>query len=283
MGQIPTLATQVCSGTWRANLYGTTGAGGDLACRFVPAALVSSGFPGCGVVFKLDTTSKETVLHRFHWGSGRGRPRDRIGPGRPRATLYGTTFGGGDLACGGGSGCGVVFKLDTTGKENRVTTSSLGERTGQPLRQPQDWSGTLQATCTAPPSPAATGASAGAESSSSWVRPAKRPYCTRFTGGADGAGPEAGLVRDNAGNLYGTTDSGGRLDMRRPAAGCGVVFKLGYDRQGNRAAHVSLAGRTAHSPAGRLIQDSAGNLYGTRPPIQRCFFSPGWSSSSPLN
>jgi uncharacterized repeat protein (TIGR03803 family) len=40
-----------------------------------------------------------------------------------------------------------------------------------------------------------------------------------FTGGADGGTPEAGLVQDAAGNLYGTTVFGG-------AFGQGVVFKL---------------------------------------------------------
>jgi uncharacterized repeat protein (TIGR03803 family) len=40
-----------------------------------------------------------------------------------------------------------------------------------------------------------------------------------FTGGADGNGPLAGVIRDSAGNLYGTTYYGGER-------GTGVVFKL---------------------------------------------------------
>src|SRR5579863_3728211 len=40
-----------------------------------------------------------------------------------------------------------------------------------------------------------------------------------FTGGADGAVPEAGVIGDGTGNLYGTTNSGG-------ASNAGVVFRL---------------------------------------------------------
>jgi uncharacterized repeat protein (TIGR03803 family) len=44
-----------------------------------------------------------------------------------------------------------------------------------------------------------------------------------FTGGADGSFPVAGLVRDAAGNLYGTAYSGGDCAY---VGGCGVVFKI---------------------------------------------------------
>ena len=79
------------------NLYGTTPFGGALAC---------GGGNGCGVVFKLDTTGKETVLHSFTLGGfpAAGLLRDGAG------NLYGTTFAGGSTACGG-QGCGAVFKL----------------------------------------------------------------------------------------------------------------------------------------------------------------------------
>ena len=40
-----------------------------------------------------------------------------------------------------------------------------------------------------------------------------------FTGGADGARPFAGLIRDTAGNLYGTTGEGGTFNF-------GTVFKV---------------------------------------------------------
>ena len=40
-----------------------------------------------------------------------------------------------------------------------------------------------------------------------------------FSGGADGAEPGTGLIRDAAGNLFGTTEQGG-------TEGAGVVYRL---------------------------------------------------------
>src|SRR5205807_3750502 len=44
-----------------------------------------------------------------------------------------------------------------------------------------------------------------------------------FKGGRDGANPAGGVVRDSAGNLYGTTENGGNTNC---ALGCGTVFKV---------------------------------------------------------
>jgi uncharacterized repeat protein (TIGR03803 family) len=92
----------------KGNLYGTTAGGGRFST--CPA--------GCGTVFKLDATGRQTVLYRFKGG------RDGVDPvpsliRDAKGNLYGTTSGGGDLKCsdGVGSGCGVVFKLDPAGKE----------------------------------------------------------------------------------------------------------------------------------------------------------------------
>jgi uncharacterized repeat protein (TIGR03803 family) len=46
-----------------------------------------------------------------------------------------------------------------------------------------------------------------------------------FTDLADGGSPFDGLVLDNAGNLYGTTEIGGNFNNSCPE-GCGVVFKV---------------------------------------------------------
>jgi uncharacterized repeat protein (TIGR03803 family) len=99
---------------WGRNLYGTTEGGGGTGC----------GGSGCGTVFKVDTTGKETVLYAFTGGPDGGLPlgglvRDGAG------NLYGTTYSGGNATeCTGG--CGVVFKLDTTGTETVLHTFTGG-------------------------------------------------------------------------------------------------------------------------------------------------------------
>src|SRR5438552_4052006 len=66
---------------------------------------------------KVKMTGQETVLHRFTYSDGAGPSAglslDKAG------NLYGTTAGGGAGNCVllGVSGCGAVFKLDTTGNE----------------------------------------------------------------------------------------------------------------------------------------------------------------------
>ena len=76
-----------------------------------------------------------------------------------------------------------------------------------------------------------------------------------FTGGADGAHPYAGMVRDSAGNLYGTTSGGG-------VQGYGVVFKL--DEAGAETVLYSFTyGADGEFPYAALVRDPTGNLYGT--------------------
>ena len=71
----------------------------------------------------------------------------------------------------------------------------------------------------------------------------------------DGALPEAGLVIDSNGNLYGTTSSGG-------AHGVGIVFKI--DTSGTETVLYNFAGgHDGGIPYGNLVLDSSGNLYGT--------------------
>jgi len=77
-----------------------------------------------------------------------------------------------------------------------------------------------------------------------------------FTGGNDGGAPYGGLVRDKAGNLYGTTYQGG-------GSGVGTVFKM--DTSGTETVLYSFTGTSGDGcyPSGGLLRDGMGNLYGT--------------------
>jgi uncharacterized repeat protein (TIGR03803 family) len=79
-----------------------------------------------------------------------------------------------------------------------------------------------------------------------------------FTGGSDGGVPQAGLMIDSTGNIYGTTYQGG--------SGSGVVFKLspGKKKTWNYSVLWTFTGgNDGGEPSGRLSMDANGNLYGT--------------------
>src|SRR5438045_599299 len=76
-----------------------------------------------------------------------------------------------------------------------------------------------------------------------------------FSRTPDGGYPYAGLIRDAAGNLYGTTPTGG-------ACNAGTVFKL--DTTGKETVlHSFTGGADGGDPWAGLVRDPAGNLYGT--------------------
>jgi uncharacterized repeat protein (TIGR03803 family) len=77
-----------------------------------------------------------------------------------------------------------------------------------------------------------------------------------FTGGNDGAGPQAALVQGSDGNFYGTTEQGGTN------GGNGTVFKMS-----TTGALTSLysftGGRDGGGPLAAVVQGTDGNFYGT--------------------
>ena len=78
-----------------------------------------------------------------------------------------------------------------------------------------------------------------------------------FKGGEDGANPSSPVIFDSAGNLYGTTGSGG-------IKGNGVVFELSRaGKKWKEAVLHKFIGTDGANPAGGLIMDAAANLYGT--------------------
>jgi uncharacterized repeat protein (TIGR03803 family) len=209
------------------NLYGTT---------------TSGGARGFGVVYKLDPSGHETVLHNFTGGADGGVPyagviRDAAG------NLYGTT------ALGGTVGNGVVYKLHPTGHETVLYRFTGGTDGSQPYAGViLDSAGNLYGTTP-------FGGTAGNGVVYKLDPTGHETVLYSFSGGADGGRPYAGVIRDSAGNLYGTTYLGG-------TANAGVVYKL--DPAGNETVlHRFTGGADGNNPYAGVIRDSAGNLYGT--------------------
>jgi uncharacterized repeat protein (TIGR03803 family) len=224
------------------NFYGTTYSGGDLTC---------SNGQGCGTVFKLDATGNETVLYRF-----RGYPVDGESPPAgvirdAAGNLYGTTYGGGAFAAG------IVFKLDATGQETVLYNFTLGVDGGWPLAGlVRDKAGNLYGT-------ASGGGNVPCGGCGVVFRLDSADHETvlySFTGGADGSTPHGGLIRDGAGNLYGTTAFGGSTTACN-GNGCGTVFKL--DPTGHETILHSFTGNDGEEPWAGVVRDGLGNLYGT--------------------
>jgi uncharacterized repeat protein (TIGR03803 family) len=89
------------------NSYGATQYGGNLNCKYYLNT-------GCGVVFKLTPSGKETVLHQFSGTDGL-YPGGGVLLNQTAGVLYGTTMEGGDIAhCTVEKyyiGCGVVYEI----------------------------------------------------------------------------------------------------------------------------------------------------------------------------
>jgi uncharacterized repeat protein (TIGR03803 family) len=107
-----------------------------------------------------------------------------------------------------------------------------------------------------------------------WTENIIYTFCANNTGYScpDGAEPMAGLVLDAAGNLYGTTSSGGSEPCPTNSVGCGTVFELSPPSlPGGAWTHTVLYNfctsypicPDGDNPQGDLIFDTFGNLYGT--------------------
>src|ERR1051326_1159054 len=235
------------------NLYGTAANGG----------LTDHCGQGCGVAFELtrnpDGTWSESILYSFSGLEDGSLPlggliSDSVG------NLYGTT------AYRGAYGAGVVFELSpiTGGWSEKVLYSFTGGTDGS---NPSaglvfDSAGNLY------------GSASGINSNSAGVVFELSPefegwietVLYSFTGGSDGQHPESDLVFDIAGNLYGSTFSGGMQDQRCPyEIGCGVIFKLTPNPNGwgQIVIHAFTGGSDGAYPSGKLTFDGENSIYGT--------------------
>ena len=185
------------------NLYGTTNIGGAFGIPGTPW--------GPGTVFKVDASGNEIVLHSFpNLGTDGVYPQAALVMDKA-GDLYGTT------GVGGSPGWGVVFKLDTAGNETVVHSFTYSDGANPLASLITDKSGNLYGTT------AIGGSSIGGLSVYGVVfkldTAGNETVLHSFTNTPDGAYPYAGLVKDKADNLYGTTYQGGFY-------GYGTVFKL---------------------------------------------------------
>jgi uncharacterized repeat protein (TIGR03803 family) len=236
------------------NLYGTAGLGGQ---------------SGCGVIFKLNKVTREfAILHRFACGADGSQPygliRDSAG------NLYGTTFTGGATGCADNGGCGTIYKVDSTGKHTVLYTFTGGTDGGTPISVIRDNAGNLYGMTEVggdlncqPNSAQGSGCGTVFE----FTAGGTLKVLHAFTGGKDGqnispvAASNAGLIRNSAGTLFGTSPLGGLQDCAN-YPGCGVVFKV--SPTGNETIlHSFSQGSNGAQPTYSLTSDSAGNLYST--------------------
>jgi uncharacterized repeat protein (TIGR03803 family) len=237
-------------------LYGATILGGDAGCSVIPYTV------GCGVVFEVDTSGGETVLHTFTSAKAR---RDGVYPFVSPLTLanpsltgirfYGTTYVGGRAAhCyrGNSYGCGTIYELGGAGRET-VLYDFAGNLDGK-----GPWGNLVR-----DPSGKLYGATyvGGANNFGTifaFDANGAESVLHTFSGGNDGGNPMSGVIRDDAGNLYGTTHCGGVAPCPN---GFGTVFKV--DTGGTFTTLYSFTGKTdGGNPEGGVIADTAGNLFG---------------------
>jgi uncharacterized repeat protein (TIGR03803 family) len=231
------------------NLYGTTFHGGA---------------NGQGTIFRLAPSGILTTLYSFCGMSGCS---DGAGPyagliGDANGNLYGTTFqGGGASACN--LGCGVVFKIHADGSNYIVLHAFAGgtsDGAGPPAGLSADASGNLYGTTYFGGGLGCFYAGCGsvfkiAPDGSNYA--VLYHFCSQGSC-ADGSEPTGGVIVDAAGNLYGTTLSGG-------ANNWGAVFSL--TPSGTYTVLYSFCSLGAcadgSQPQGNLVALSPGNLYET--------------------
>ena len=226
------------------NLYGRTFSGGNLN---------ECGGSGCGVVFQVNVSAKSekgvcTTL--------RAEPTaptletlilDDVG------NIYGATYGGGNLSDCGGSGCGVFYKLNTSGQLIVVYTFLGGNDGSGPNSPVYDGAGSFYGT-TGGGGPQGLGTIYKLTSG-------QETQLYVFNGNTGGNSPNSGVILDTQGNLYGTTIYGGTYNQ-------GVAYT--FNGSGKEVVLHEFAGSyTTVSQDGAnpwaLIRDPQGNLYGTTP------------------
>ncbi len=221
-GAVPEAGLVMDSG---GNLYGTT---------------MSGGAHQVGTVFKVTSNGTETVLYSFTGGADGGIPYGGLVLDS-NGNLYGTTHSGGAYYGG------TVFELTSTGSETVLHSFGNGHDGQYPYAGlVRDSNGNLYGTTM-------NGGTAGFGTVFEINSGGSEIVLYNFAGtaGNDGAYPYAPLVRDSAGNLYGTTVGG--------TGGPSIAFEI----TASGREKILYVFPSTDQAAGGLVMDANGNLYGT--------------------
>jgi uncharacterized repeat protein (TIGR03803 family) len=188
-----------------------------------------------------------TVMYKFTGKTDGGNPLAGLAIDSA-GNLYGTTTSGGAFDNG------TVFKLTPSGKETVLHSFAGGADGSTPEAGLLLLGGNLYGATT-------KGGSGGRGTLFQVTTAGKETVLHEFTSQAQGANPQGRLAADAAGNLYGTTFSGGK-------AGKGVVFKLIHPTTTTGAWSEQVLynfspGAGGINPVAGVSFDKAGNLYGT--------------------
>jgi len=226
----------------QSSLYSLAGAPAKkILKRWYSGALAFSFLLGLMAVPPSAQAQTFSVLYSFASEGDGDRPdsliRDAAG------NFYGTTYYGGSKASDG-----VVFKLDATGKET-VLYQFKGPDGDGPDGVVRDAAGNLYGAT----SFGGTGCPGqhGCGTVFKLTKTGKLTVLHRFTGKADGAVPNGGLIGDAAGNLYGASGGGSGQVFKLTPAGKLIVL------------HRFTGGADGAGPNGGLVRDETGILYGT--------------------
>ena len=211
----------------------------------------SDEFGGPGTIYSVDQSGNESILFNFSGGIGGGPYGDLLRT--PDGTLYGTA------AFGGSNNDGVVFKVDPAGKETVIHTFA-----GSPNDGAHPYAGLLQDRFGNNYGTTFDGGAHNAGTVYKIDTSGNLTILYSFTGSKDGGHPYGGLVRDSAGNFYGTTTFGGIGTCTDGThQGCGVVFRVNTKGK-ETVLHRFTGGADGAEPYfGTLTRDAKGNLFGT--------------------
>jgi uncharacterized repeat protein (TIGR03803 family) len=230
----------------QGNLYGTTESGGNST---------NCGF-GCGTVFEVTPTGKETVLYNFQAGDDGAFPAGGLMMDES-GNLYGTTrYGGGNNAACGSGGAGTAFELKPNGQESVLHAFGSGSDGACPVAGLiRDGNGNLYGTTEYGGGSANCADNLGCGTVFKIASDGTESALYAFQNGADGADPTSSLLLDNVGNLYGTTDeSSDQFE--------GVIFRIAPDGM-ETVLHTFRGGKKDGSePFGGVTMDANGDLFG---------------------